>query len=245
MARALANQRPTDSSTDSRYLEQGDDIVRALKVLRDQRAEVSISFESESGLYRVKVLDVTDTELLLEDIQPRTGHSLLAKGLEFTATCRVQGLYTYFSGNRVASCEAERGLPYYRVSLPTRMLYQQRRRAARFRIPLKVAGNGAKLTLLRAHPETGEIIDISAGGCRVAFDSQLSEPLIIDRVRENCEIDVPNLLNLEGVGIVRHCHVDSAKAKTVCGIELVDMSVTARRRLEQFIQSISRASQRS
>lgn len=241
MARALA----TAGSTDSRYLDERDDIVRALKVLRDQRAEVSISFESEAGVYKLKVLDVNDQELLLEDIQPRSGHQLLNAGHEFTATCRVHGLYTYFSGNRVTHSEAERGLPYYCAPLPTRMLYQQRRRAARFRIPLKVSGNGATLTLKRNQPETGEIIDISAGGCRVAFDGQLSEPLVLDRVRESCEIDVPKLLNLDGVGIVRHCHVDSAQAKTICGIELVDMSVTARRRLEQFIQSISRASQRS
>lgn len=239
MARALATQ----GTTDSRYLEDRHDIVRALKVLRDQRADITVAFDGKPERFQVRVLDVIDGELLLEDIRPRSGHALLSAGEEFTATCRVQGLYTYFAGNRVVTADAERGVPYYRLPLPTRMLYQQRRKAARFRIPLKVAGNGSLIELQRDAGEalTGEIIDISAGGCRAAFSAEALGSITVDQVRENCYIQVPKLLELEAIGIARHAHLDAGRQQTVCGIELVDMSVTDRRRLERFIQTISRS----
>ncbi|MCR9278802.1 MAG: flagellar brake protein [Pseudomonadaceae bacterium] len=249
MARALATASSTKSSsagsTDSRYLSEPDDVTRTLKLLRDTRTALTLSFDGDPATYQARILDTSGEVFLLEDIVPRSGHQHLVNGQEFTATARMQGMYAYFAGNRVIECHAERGLPYYSVPLPKRLLFQQRRRAARFQIPLKVAGNGASLTLGGPRNIKGRVVDISAGGCRVTFPGPIDPPLCVNNDKEFCEIDVPKLLQLKATGVIRHMHGNRDGSEITCGIELVEMSVTDRRRLEQFIQSISRASQRA
>ena len=80
------------------------------------------------------------------------------------------GVYVHCAENRVVKADSERGVPYFHVALPTSVLFQQRRKAERFRLPLSVSTNGASVTLLLEpeddHPMVGRVIDVSAGGCR-------------------------------------------------------------------------------
>lgn len=249
MARALATASSKSGSTtgptDSRYFHKPEDVKRTIKLLRDTRAALTLNFDGDPSSYQARILDIIGDTFLLEDIVPRSGHKHLIEGREFTATARMRGMYAYFAGNRVAESSSERGLPYYVVPLPNRLLYQQRRRAARFQIPLKIAGNGASLTLSERQNLQGKIVDISAGGCRVTFPGPMDPPLAVSNTKEPCEIDVPKLLQLKATGVIRHMHGNRDGSEVTCGIELVEMSITDRRRLEKFIQSISRASQRS
>ncbi len=253
MVRALATASSTSASTagrtagpaGSRYFNEPEDIARTLKLLRDTRSTLTLNFDGDPSSYQARILDIIGETFLLEDIIPRSGHKHLIENREFTATARMQGMYAYFAGNRVSESSSERGLPYYVVPLPNKLLFQQRRRAARFQIPLKVAGNGASLTLSGRRHLEGRVVDISAGGCRVMFPGPVDPPLAVDNTKELCEIDVPKLLQLKATGVIRHMHGNRDGSEITCGIELVEMSITDRRRLEQFIQSISRASQRS
>lgn len=253
MARALATASSTSASaaasaggsTDSRYFSAPEDVTRTLKLLRDTRTALTLNFDGDPSPYQARILDTSGDTFLLEDIVPRSGHKHLVDGKEFTATARMQGMYAYFAGNRVIESRSERGLPYYVVPLPSRLLFQQRRRAARFQIPLKIAGNGASLTLSGRRGLEGKVVDISAGGCRVTFPGPIDPPLAVNNDKELCEIDVPKLIQLKATGVIRHMHGNRDGSEITCGIELVEMSITDRRRLEQFIQSISRASQRA
>ena len=228
----------------SRYLDERGEIVRVIKVLRDQRAEVQLRFEDDSEAYTAKVLDVLETSLLLDDVRPRSGLSHLRTGKSFSLAARVHGMYAYSATNHAFKSEAERGVPYFHVALPVNLLYQQRRNAARFRLPLRVTTKGACVTLTRSHDEkiAGRVIDISAGGCRVQFDGLIEVPLAAEE-QVGCAISIPKLLDLDGHGIVRHVSYDEQTRKLTCGIELTEMNVTDRRRLEQFIQSLAKISQ--
>lgn len=234
------------SSIYTTYLSEPIEIIRALKLLRDQRADVQLSFEGDSTSYVAKVLDVSGAHLLLEDIHPRTGLQKMRKGQEFAMSARGRGIYLHSSANKVVEVESERGVPYFRVRLPTNVLYQQRRKAARFRLPLRVATNGASVTLFRLHgdkqPITGRIVDVSAGGCRAQFDG----PLVLDQDEKlRCALDIPDMLNFSADAIIRHSAFDKKSRTLTCGIELASMHVTDRRRLEQFLESIRRMEERS
>ena len=152
-------------------------------------------------------------------------------------------------GNRVIKVDSERGVPFFHVPLPDSVLYQQRRKAARFRLPLRVATNGASVRLFRDsnddQPMVGRVIDISAGGCRAEFDGQAVPPMNDDEQVDVCAISIPNLLELNAKAAIRHFSYDDESRTLICGIELTEMNVTDRRRLEQFIQSLTRVSQQS
>ncbi len=231
------------NSKHTTYLSDPRDIARVLKQLRDQRALLQLRFDGDPVSYTAKILDLDGEGFLIEGVQPREGLKQLREGTVFSLSARAPGLYLHSGSNRVESEHAERSLPYFKIRIEDTVLYQQRRKAARFRLPKRVVTNGASITVYRdRHPErplTGRIIDISAGGCRAEFDSPALPPLE-DNEPLQVSLEVPKLLELSAAGAARHSRYDTKQRKLLCGIELVKMHVTDRRRLEQFIESIRR-----
>ncbi|MEZ5550069.1 MAG: PilZ domain-containing protein [Pseudomonadales bacterium] len=247
---AVDRARERAATFTSTYLTKSSDVARVLRTLRDQRAAVQLRIDGSNETFTAKVLDVGDREFLLEDIQPRSGLRLLKAGVRFSFSGRVDGLYAQSAENVVRGADAERGLPFFHVPLPKSLLYQQRRKAARFRLPLRVATDGASVTLHRNMDPGltaqgrlfGRLIDISAGGCRVEFDGPVHPPIDADEVLDTCAITISNQLDFTSKGSIRHFNYNRKTRVVTCGIELTEMHVTDRRRLEQFIQSISRSS---
>lgn len=259
MDKGMAEALRTDKAGDERgsaiyttYLSKPADISAALKTLRNQRIELKLTFENETNIYRARILDVLDGELLVEDLQPRSGLSLMTERRPFAFSARANGLYLYSETNRVSAVDEDRGVPYFRVPLPKKTLFQQRRSAARYQLPIRVSSNPAMVTLSRDvltdkdHQAAveGQMLDISAGGCRVAIPGPIHPPLNSDEVLSAVTIRVPSLFDLSAQATVRHASYNKLSRKVICGLEFTGMRVTDRRRLEQFIQSLSLAEER-
>lgn len=243
---AHSSSGATSGAIVSRYVTELDEIQQVFKLFRDQRSDLCLRFEGEAETFTSHVLDVADDSLLLEDIRPREGSALMNEGVNFNLTGRTEGVFVYAETLRAVEALSERGIPYYRVPLPEQMLYQQRRRALRFRIPLRVATHGAEVVLARIdqQPLSGAIVDISVGGCRAAFDGFPFPSLEVDEQIPLCQINIPKLLNLTAEGSIRHVTYDKEHSSTACGIEFVEMDITDRRRLEQFVQTLAKAAKR-
>jgi c-di-GMP-binding flagellar brake protein YcgR len=239
----MAEARNATPAAASRYLTDQAEITRVFRIFRDQRAQLALRFDGDATAYTGRVLDVDIGHFLLDDIRPRSGLPLLHRQVPFAATGRTDGLYAYAEVLHVAEADSERGMPYFLVPFPARLLFQQRRRAARFRLPLSVATKGAAVVLTRATGELrGTVIDVSAGGCRAEFDGIVTPPFDVDEAIERCEICIPNLLDLVARGSIRHHAVLDEPPRIGCGIEFVAMDVTDRRRLENFVQRMSEGS---
>jgi c-di-GMP-binding flagellar brake protein YcgR len=242
---------PAPGRIHTAYLNDSGEIVKAFKLLRDQRAPVQLNFENQPTSYLGKVLDLAGDDFLLEDLQPRDGLSKMRPGAEFSLSSRIQGVYVHSVSNRVIAVESERGVPFFRIRLPRTLLYQQRRRSARIRLPARVAAVGASISLLRNKVSNkdeptrlnGRIIDISAGGCRVEFDTPAA--LKLERHESvTCEVEIPKMLSFTAQGIIRHSAHNARRRVMNCGVELLEMQITDRRRLERFVESIRRTAHR-
>jgi c-di-GMP-binding flagellar brake protein YcgR len=239
----MAEAQPALAHTpapDSRYLTSKPDIAACLKQLRDQRMDLTLRLEGTNESYTCKILDVNDNDFLIEDISPRSGIQVLRVAPKFSISARDQGTYVYIEETRVTKWDQERGIPFFHVAFPKQMLFQQRRRAARFRLPMRVSATGASITLFNSNTLVGRIIDISAGGCRAEFDLPTQWDVHNEERFENCAITIPKLLEIHSEAVVRHYHQNKHNQTLVCGIELTKMHVTDRRRLEHFIQTITR-----
>jgi c-di-GMP-binding flagellar brake protein YcgR len=224
----------------SQFLTDKGEIERVFRIFRDRCSPVQLHFGRSDDEYTARVLEVTAHQFLLEDIRPRDGMKLMRAQEPFSLAGRVDGIYARVSEIRVARTAEDRGVPYFILNLPSEMLYQQRRRAARFRLPLSVSKDGARLTLHRERALSGYLVDISAGGCRVVFDVKSDPEIQPDEVVERSEIEIPNLLSLMARTIIRHHSYNRQTGQLSCGIEFTEMQVRDRRRLEQFIQKIAR-----
>jgi len=237
---------PRQGASQSRYVTDPEEVCQIFKLLRDQRAELQLRFDEEATVYKAKVLDLQKRTLLIEDIQPREGMKLLRASRPFSLSSRTDGMYVHSVHNRAHKSDSERNVPFFHVALPKNVLCQQRRREMRYRLPLRVAIRGAHLTLFPrgkdAKPLTGTILDISAGGCRAEFEGFKFRPIQEGDPLESCALMIPKLLELSTQGAIRHSSFDARRRLLTCGIEFTEMHVTDRRRLEQFIQSMARAS---
>jgi c-di-GMP-binding flagellar brake protein YcgR len=245
----LPPETPQSPSTSgpilSRYVTRVDEIRQVFKLFRDQRSDLGLQIAGEDQTFTAHVLDVTGADLLLEDMRPREGFALLNEGRSFNLTGRSEGVFMYAESLLLVESLSERGVPYFRVTLPEKMLYQQRRRAARFRIPLRVATHGAEVVMRRETGAiSGAIVDISVGGCRATFTGFPYPGLEVDEHVDMCQINIPKLLNLTAEGSVRHVAYDKEHSSTTCGIEFIEMDITDRRRLEQFVQTLAKAGKR-
>ena len=225
----------------SAYLSDRAEIERVLRIFRDQCCLVQLRFGRTEDQYTARILEVTDRKFLLEDIRPRTGLRLLREREPFSLSARVDGIYAHVDELRVDETAEDRGIPYFILTLPKQILFQQRRRAARFRLPLRLTKDGARITLHRSDPGlSGYLVDISAGGCRAVFDVKSDPQLQHNEVIECCEIEIPHLLTLTAGAVIRHHSYNSQTGQLACGIEFAQMPVRDRRRLEQFIQKIAK-----
>ncbi len=236
---ALANAE----TSDSRYLNKRHEIISCLKQLRDQRSDLTARIKGQTHSYTCKLLDVGDNDFLIEDIAPRSGLQALRDAKKFSLSARTEGTFVYIEETRIKKWDQERGIPFFHLPLPRTLLFQQRRRAARYRLPLRVSASGASITMFNSHNPVGRIIDISAGGCRVEFPLPSPWQIKQDEQIDNCAITIPKLLEIHSEAVVRHFHENKHSQTLVCGIELTKMHVTDRRRLEHFIQTIAKSTE--
>lgn len=255
MAEALRTDKAAEDRSNAiftTYLKNPTEIGEALKTLRNQRVGLKLTFENETTIYTARILDVLGDEFLIEDLQPRSGLKLMGARRRFAFSGRGNGLYLYSEGNQVRLIDEDRGVPYFRIPLPSNALFQQRRRAARYEVPLRTDSNPATVTLFRKvetdrdHPGNlqGRMLDISAGGCRIAVPGPIHPPLESGEVLESVDISIPQLYDLSMQAVIRHASYNKLTRKVICGMEFTSMHVTDRRRLEQFIQSLAQTADR-
>ncbi len=255
MAEALRTEKASDDRSNAiftTYLKNPSEIGEALKTLRNQRVGLKLTFENETTIHTARILDVLGDEFLIEDLQPRSGLKLMGARRRFAFSGRANGLYLYSEGNQVRLIDEDRGVPYFRIPLPSNALFQQRRRAARFEVPLRTDTHPATVTLTRKvatdrdHDNAlqGRMLDISAGGCRIAVPGPVHPRLASGEVLDSVCISIPNVYDLTMQAVIRHASYNKLTRKVICGMEFTGMHVTDRRRLEQFIQSLAQSADR-
>jgi len=225
------------------YLTDGVDMIPVLRVLRDHSVEIDLRLHGVETVYHARVLDLDDNRYLLRDIRPRDGVGLLRKGTRFTFSARMEGLYICGEDSEILAVESERGLPYFKASLPQRLLRQQRRRHTRVQLPPRVSPLDGVIDINRGQSNSavrGRIIDISVAGCRAEVAGAIVPGLEIGEAVAGCMLRLSASLVLQAEAAIRHQSWDPARRVTTVGVELTEMGVTERRRLEQYVQLLSR-----
>ena len=83
------------------------------------------------------------------------------------------------------------------------------------------------------------MLDVSAGGCRLAVPGPVHPQLTADEVLKSILIRIPGKFDLKANAVVRHASYKKHTRKVFCELEFTGMDIADRRRLGQFIQSLS------
>ncbi len=181
--------------------------------------------------------------MALDEMIPRDGERFIGNGESY----RVEGFH---DGVRIAwesSAPMEileiDGQRTYRGPMPDEVIYHQRRNA--FRAALKLAqlvdveigGERMKTTL------TGKLLDISATGCKLRFEGDVSDRMQLGQVYDRFIAKLPFGAMTAPVEL-RHLHFEERFHTTFAGVRFHNMSGLVQRQVERFVYQLQREARR-
>lgn len=148
-------------------------IIGLLKRLLELRTLLTVRIADEAKEYNTAVIKVSQDKdiLYLDELKPESGHSRLTPTTSIKASAHLEGVYVGFKAE-IESIGEQDNIPFYRIKIPTKLEYFQRRASVRVSLsaatPLPV-----KLKSEDGLELEGSLADLSLGGLRVRFKEEI------------------------------------------------------------------------
>lgn len=222
------------------------EIFTNLRQLQQNHDPLVITFKDRNQRFQSFLVEA-DRErgvLALDELVPNDGERFLKSGEAF----RVEGFH---DGVRIAwDCEDPieigelQGARCYWCHLPEKIIYHQRRSA--FRAPItqgqlvNIELNGSKLS----RALKGQMLDISATGCRLRFSGDISSSLQPGQVYEKLSAQLP-VGNLSVAIELRHVRFDEKANMTFVGARFHRLGGLEARQVERLVYQLQREARRN
>lgn len=232
-----------DSPADAEPL-SGDDrtdrteIFWLLADLQRENALLTIRLPDHPHTYLSSILELDrhSGNLLLDHCKPSNGHDLLLQCKSFWIATHLHGVALTFTATHPGLAERE-GVLAYRIPIPSRIHYPQRRNGQRFRplfgVPVRFEmDTPGDIGFLR-----GELADLSEHGL-AAWVSPMY--VAAGHKLPRCRLIFPDGSLVEFSLLVRHVHKSSRESKIRIGGSFVDISPAMLKIVERFLASLER-----
>ena len=216
-----------------------------LRQLQDSHDPLIITFHERSQRFQSYLVDLDrDSNMIaLDEMIPRDGERYLMAGEPFRVEGFHEGVRIAWESNGQLTIDESGGSRCYRGPLPDEVSYHQRRNA--FRAALKLAQlvnvnlDGEKLKA----PISGKLLDISATGCKLRFDGDITGSLQLGQVYDRFVADLPFGSMTTPVEL-RYLHFEERISTTFAGIRFHNMSGLVQRQVERFVYQLQREARR-
>nr|WP_246208471.1 flagellar brake protein [Pseudomonas karstica] len=221
------------------------EIAGTLRLLQESHDPLIITFHERNQRFQSYLVDV-DRErksLALDEMIPHDGERYLKNGEAFRVEGFHDGVRIAWESNGTLTLSEKDGQRSYYGSMPDEVVYHQRRNA--FRAALKLTQlvsvdlGGEKLK----SPISGKLLDISATGCKLRFDGDISMHLQLGQVYERFIAALP-FGNMSTAVELRHLHFEEKIDTTFAGVRFHNMSGLVQRQVERFVYQLQREARR-
>lgn len=221
------------------------EIASTLRMLQESHDPLIITFHERSQRFQSYLVDV-DREsnmIALDEMIPRDGERFLLAGEPFRIEGFHEGVRIAWESNGTLAIDESNGGRCYRGTLPDEVVYHQRRNA--FRAALKLAQlvnielAGEKLKV----PLNGKLLDISATGCKLRFDGNITSGLQLGQVYDRFLAALPFGSMTTSVEL-RYLHHEERIDTTFAGVRFHNMSGLVQRQVERFVYQLQREARR-
>lgn len=216
-----------------------------LRMLQDSHDPLIITFHERSQRFQSYLVDV-DRErnaLALDEMIPRDGERFLLAGEPFRVEGFHDGVRIAWESNGPLTIDESSDGRCYRGALPDEVVYHQRRNA--FRAALKLAQlvsvelGGDKLK----SSVDGKLLDISATGCKLRFEGDITARLQLGQVYERFIAALP-FGNMTAPVELRYLHFEERINTTFAGVRFHNISGLVQRQVERFVYQLQREARR-
>lgn len=221
------------------------EIFANLRLLQQSRDPLIVTFKDRGQRFQSYLVDVNRDRgvIALDEMVPNDGERFMQSGEPF----RVEGFH---DGVRIAwECEDPvqigelEGSRCYWSYMPERVTYHQRRNAFRATLGQSQLVN-IELAGTRLSPGLkGQLLDISATGCRLRFAGDVSGRLQAGQVYEQFTAQLP-IGSMTTAAELRHVHFVEKVNMTFAGMKFYRMSGLEQRQVERFVYQLQREARR-
>lgn len=221
------------------------EIAGTLRQLQESHDPLIITFHERSQRFQSYLVDV-DREsnmIALDEMVPRDGERYLLAGESFRVEGFHEGVRIAWESNGTLTIDESEGGRCYRGTLPDEVVYHQRRNA--FRAALKLAQLisvelvGEKLK----SPVSGKLLDISATGCKLRFEGDITPRLQLGQVYDRFTAELP-FGKMTAPVELRYLHFEERISTTFAGVRFHNMSGQVQRQVERFVYQLQREARR-
>jgi c-di-GMP-binding flagellar brake protein YcgR len=221
------------------------EIIANLRQLQEAHDPLIVTFHERNQRFQsyVVAVDRDKNLMILDELMPSDGERYLVNGEAFN-------IETFHDGVRIAwQCEQNvritehQGARCYFSPIPPEMTYHQRRSA--FRAPLKQS-ESIKIELAGDKLRTalpGQLLDISATGCKLRFPGSLSSNLQAGQVYERFTAMFPFGAMTTALE-VRHVQYEEKLDTTFVGARFHRINGQEQRLVERFVYQLQREARR-
>ncbi|MBT2373992.1 flagellar brake protein [Pseudomonas fluorescens] len=221
------------------------EIAATLRLLQESHDPLIITFHERNQRFQSYLVDVDreSQSLALDEMIPRDGERYLENGEAFRIEGFHEGVRVAWESNGTLTISETDGHRSYNGSMPVEVVYHQRRSA--FRAALKLAqlvnvelgGEKLKASI------NGKLLDISATGCKLRFDGDISERLQLGQVYDRFIAALP-FGSMSTAVELRYLHFEEKIDTTFAGVRFHNMSGLVQRQVERFVYQLQREARR-
>lgn len=213
-------------------------IVELLLRIVQSRIGLSVHFSDHNLKYSSTLLEVDKKKriIILDELIPREGNDLLLSNQTAHVTAKLAGASIHFRG-AVINVENDSNHTRFLMSLPERLLYEQRRAAFRVR----VSSSSIVSVTIRADSDEefhGYLFDISSSGIGAYIES--SADILIREEPYHCKIHLPGGNFVAGAFQVRYLKQDKKLNQLHVGGRFLNLPGPQRQTLDRFVMTLQR-----
>nr|WP_250886050.1 flagellar brake protein [Pseudomonas brassicacearum] len=216
-----------------------------LRMLQESHDPLIITFHERSQRFQSYLVNVDreTNSIALDEMIPRDGERFLLAGEPFRVEGFHDGVRIAWDGKGPLTIDESSDGRCYRGALPDEVVYHQRRNA--FRAALKLAQlvsvelGGDKMK----SPVDGKLLDISATGCKLRFEGDITERLQLGQVYERFIAALP-FGNMTAPVELRYLHFEERINTTFAGVRFHNISGLVQRQVERFVYQLQREARR-
>ncbi|MGB4073239.1 flagellar brake protein [Pseudomonas sp.] len=221
------------------------EIMANLRQLQQSHDPLIITFHERNQRFQSYVIDVDRDKnlLILDELMPSDGERYLLNGEAFNVEAFHEGVRVAWKCEQAVRITEHEGARCYFSPMPTEVTYHQRRSA--YRAPLKLA-ELIKIELAGDKLRTaipGQLLDISATGCKLRIPGNISNSLQAGQVYERFTAKFPFGAMTTAIE-VRHVQYEEKLDITFIGARFHRINGQEQRLVERFVYQLQREARR-
>ena len=221
------------------------EIASNLRMLQESHDPLIITFNDRTQRFQSYMVEVSReaNPMALDEMVPRDGERFIEAGIPFRVEGFHEGVRIAWECNNPLSIDTTGEHRCYRGPLPNEVIYHQRRNAFRAALKLahlvdvNVAGEKLKSAI------KGKLLDVSATGCKLRFEGDISERIQLGQVYETFSAALP-FGHMTTPVELRYLHFEERLNITFAGMRFHNISGAVQRQVERFVYQLQRDARR-